>query len=163
MFTPFSEDNIQIDQQDMVSDQQINQQLDKEDALRKQQEQQATAKAATEEKKIQDSTDPKTGRPKSTFETLDPKQFGLAENAQEAVNAIGGGVVDAANSVLALPKFLDPNFYKAGEEYKPPFLQIEKPITRTVWVMSLVVSLSLLHLVLQLVVLLKVVVLLLVS
>jgi hypothetical protein len=133
MFTPFSEDNIQIDQQDVVSDQQINQQLDKEDALRKQQEQEAEAKAAAEEKKIKDSTDPKTGRPKSTFETLDPKQFGLAENAQEAVNAVGGGAIDAVNSVLALPKFLDPNFYKAGEEYKPPFLQIEKPITRTVW------------------------------
>ena len=95
MFTPFSEDNIQIDQQDVVSDQQINQQLDKEDALRKQQEQEAEAKAAAEEKKIKDSTDPKTGRPKSTFETLDPKQFGLAENAQEAVNAVGGGAIDA--------------------------------------------------------------------
>jgi hypothetical protein len=133
MFTPFSEDNIQIDQQDVLSDQRINQQLDKEDALRKQQEQQATANAAAEAKKTKDSTDPKTGRPKSTYETLDPKQFGLGENVQEAVNAVGGGAIDAVNSVLALPKVFDPNFYKAGEEYKPPFLQIEKPITRTVW------------------------------
>lgn len=133
MFTPFSEDNIQIDQQDVINDQRINQQLDQEDALRKQQEQEAKAKAAAEEQKIKESTDPKTGRPKSSYETLDPKQFGVGENAQEAVNAVGGGAIDAVNSVLALPKFLDPNFYKAGEEYKPPFLQIEKPITRTVW------------------------------
>ena len=133
MFTPFSEDNIQIDQQAVANNQKINQQLDQEDALRKQQEQEAKAKAAAEAKQVKDTIDPKTGRPKSSHETLDPKKFGLGENAQEAVNAVGGGVIDAVNSVLALPKVFDPNFYKAGEEYKPPFLQIEKPITRTVW------------------------------
>jgi len=133
MYTPFSENNIQIDQQDVKSDQRINQQLNTEDALRKQQEQQATQKAATDLKQTQAALDPKTGRPKSSFEVLNPKQFGLAENAQEALNAVGGGAVDAANSFLALPKVFDPKFYEAGNDYKPPFLQIEKPITRTVW------------------------------
>lgn len=133
MFTPFSEDNIEIDQQDVLNDQRINQQLDYEDALRKQQEEQAKTQAAEEQKALQQNIDPKTGRPKSAFEVMDPKQFGLGENAQEAFNAVGGGVVDAANSVLALPKFLDPKFYQKGDDYKPPFIQLEKPITRTVW------------------------------
>lgn len=133
MYTPFSEDNIQIDQRDVIRDQQINQQLDNEEDLRKQQEEKATQQAAAEQKTVQDSIDPKTGRPKSAFQQLNPKQFGVAENAQEAVNAVVGGGVDAVNSVLALPKFLDPKFYQKGDDYKPPFIQIEKPITRTVW------------------------------
>jgi hypothetical protein len=133
MFTPFSEDNIQIDQQDVLNDQRINQQLDNEQALRKQQDEQAKQKAAADQKALQQSIDPKTGRPKSSQETLNPKEFGVGENAQEAANALGGGLVDAANSVMALPKWLDPKFYEKGDDYKPPFMQLEKPITRTVW------------------------------
>jgi hypothetical protein len=133
MFTPFSEDNIQIDQQDVLNDQRVNQQLDNEQALRKQQDEQAKQKAAADQKVLQQSIDPKTGRPKSSQETLKPQEFGLGENAQEAFNAVGGGVVDAANSVMALPKWLDPKFYEKGDDYKPPFIQLEKPITRTVW------------------------------
>lgn len=133
MFTPFSEDNIQIDQQDVLNDQRINQQLDNEEALRKQQEEQAKQKAAADQKALQASIDPQTGRPKSAFQSLDPKQFGPGENAQEAINAVVGGGVDAVNSVLALPKVLDPKFYQKGDDYKPPFIQLEKPITRTVW------------------------------
>jgi hypothetical protein len=133
MFTPFSEDNIQIDQQDVLNDQRVNQQLDNEQALRKQQDEQAKQQAAADQKALQQSIDPKTGRPKSSQETLNPKEFGVGENAQEAANALGGGLVDAANSVMALPKWLDPKFYEKGDDYKPPFMQLEKPITRTVW------------------------------
>lgn len=66
MFTPFSEDNIQIDQQDVLNDQRVNQQLDNEVALRKQQDEQAKQKAAADQKALQQSIDPKTGRPKSS-------------------------------------------------------------------------------------------------
>jgi len=133
MFTPFSEENFEIDQQDVLNDQRLAQQREYEENLRRQQSEQVQASTAADQKSLQQNTDPKTGRPKTSYEGLNPKQFGVGENAQEAVNAFAGGAADAVNSVLSLPKFLDPKFYQKGDDYKPPFIQIDKPITRTVW------------------------------
>lgn len=133
MYTPFSENNVQIDQQDVLNDQRAQAQIDQEQAFMKQQDVQEKKQAAAAQEKYKQSIDPKTGQPKSSHDALNPKQYGLVENAQEAVNAVGGGLVDAANSVLSVGKFVDPKFYKPGNDYKPPFIQIEKPITKTVW------------------------------
>lgn len=77
------------------------------------------------------------GSAKSNFEKTDPKDFGLAENAQEGANAVVGGVVDIYNSVGSIPKFFDPEFYKSDKgnpyEFKAPWLVTDKPITRTRW------------------------------
>lgn len=77
------------------------------------------------------------GTAKSSFEQTDPKDFGLAENAQEGFNAVTGGVVDIYNSVASIPKFFDSEFYKSDKgnpyEFKAPWLITDKPITRTRW------------------------------
>lgn len=78
------------------------------------------------------------GKLKTSFETKDPKQFGLQENAQEATNAVVGGLQDVANSVAALPqKLVDPRFYQTSEgPYRPawlPFNPDDQPINRTIW------------------------------
>ena len=84
-------------------------------------------------------TDPKTGKLKSSFETKDPKEFGPKENAQEATNAVLGGLGNIVNSVTAIPqKIVDPRFYTdiSGEPYKPawvPFGEDVNPMTKTVW------------------------------
>lgn len=84
-------------------------------------------------------TDPKTGKLKSSFDTKDPKEFGLKENAQEATNAVLGGLGNIVNSVTAIPqKIVDPRFYTdiSGEPYKPawvPFGEGVNPMTKTVW------------------------------
>jgi len=134
MYTPLPEEKFKpdldlINQQLQQSRQSIEKTVQAEEANA--QEQQAAKDQFQQQQKL---VDPKTGAPKKAYDTLNPKQFGINENAQEAVNAVGGGVVDAANSVLSLPKFFDPNFYKPGvTDYKPPFFQFDKPITRTVW------------------------------
>lgn len=131
-FTTSPED-FQVDEEAVIDYERNHQQLQAEEAARQAQQKEAAAAEQKAQAEQDAKIDPKTGRPKSTHETLDAKQYGFGENAQEAVNAVGGGLVDAANSVLSLPKFLDPKFYQKGEEYKPPFAQIEKPITKTVW------------------------------
>lgn len=133
MYTPFSEDNIQIDQRDAVRDQAINEQLNVREAQRQDFEEGVKQQSAADMKAVQGKMDPQTGKLKSPHEALDPKQFGAGENTQEAVNALGSGIVGSINSVLGLPKFLDPKFYQKGDNYKPPFIQFDKPITRTVW------------------------------
>lgn len=80
----------------------------------------------------------KDGSSKSSFDTKDPKQFGVAENAQEAVNAVVGGATDIVNSVAAIPqKLVDPRFYQTADgPYRPAWLPInpdDQPINRTVW------------------------------
>ena len=90
--------------------------------------QEQKAQAATAAK-----TDLKTGRPKTPHQALAPKQYGVGENVQELGNAVMGGLGDTVNDVISIPKVLDPKYYQKGEEYKPPFGEIERPITKTVW------------------------------
>ena len=80
----------------------------------------------------------KDGSLKSSFDTKDPKQFGLKENFQETGNALTAGLQDIGNSVAGLPqKIVDPRFYSSGNvNYKPawlPFNPDDQPITRTIW------------------------------
>jgi hypothetical protein len=124
---------FEIDNDAAVQQDRAYQQIQLEEAERQAQEKEAAAQEKKQSEELAAKTDPKTGRPKSTHETLDKSEFGFAENAQEVVNAVGGGLVDSANDILSLPKFLDPKFYQKGEEYKPPFVQIDKPVTKTVW------------------------------
>ena len=78
------------------------------------------------------------GQLKTSFDTKDPKQFGLKENFQEAQNAVVGGAQDVVNSVAAVPqKIFDPRFYQTSSgPYRPawlPFNPDEQPINKTVW------------------------------
>lgn len=105
-----------------------------------QQEQADQAKAKAEEERKKKELDAKLnpdGTPKTPYETMDPKQFGLTENAKELGNAVVGAGVDIINSVGSIPKFFDSNFYKEDSgnpyEFKAPWLIKDKPITRTVW------------------------------
>jgi hypothetical protein len=134
MYSSFPDRSFPVDREALQkSNEQIEQSIKVSEAAQQQQAEEDNA-AKEQFKQDQQKIDPKTGKPKSAYDTLNPKQFGIAENAQEAVNAVGGGAVDAVNSVLSIPKFLDPTYYKPGvTEYKPPFFQFEKPITRTVW------------------------------
>ena len=104
-------------------------------------EQNAVAAEDAELQGLQDQADAAknpNGSLKSSQETMDPKEFGLKENLQEAGNALVGGAVDAYNSVVSLPKFFDPKFYQPDTPDKPylydnPLVIKDKPITRTVW------------------------------
>ena len=96
-------------------------------------QQQAKANEQKAQADVAAKTDPKTGRPKTPFQALDPKQFGAGENVQEFGNAVLGGLGDTVNDVISIPKVLDPKYYQKGEDYKPPFGEIERPITKTVW------------------------------
>lgn len=89
---------------------------------------------------IKKTTDPKTGEPLPSQQTMDPKQFGLKENATELGNAALGGLQDVVNSVAgAVQKPFDPRFYQTDDgDYKPAWLPFgnlmpEPPVTRTVW------------------------------
>jgi hypothetical protein len=120
--------------EDVVAQQErIIQQSQAEEAARQAREKEEAAAEQKKQAEITANTDPKTGRPKSPHETLDPKQYGLGENLQEAGNAIAGGLVDTVNDVITLPRYLDPNYWKKGEEYKPPIAEVEAPVTKTVW------------------------------
>ena len=71
-------------------------------------------------------------------ETVDPKEFGIKENAQEVVDALVGGGIDIYNSVVSLPKLLDKKFYQPTDpnnpyKYESPLLIKNAPITETVW------------------------------
>ena len=129
----YSSQQFELADDAIAEEQALQQQIEQQQAAQQEAETQAAAAEQKQQAEITAKTDPKTGRPKSGHEMLDAKQYGLAENAQEAVNAVGGGLVDTVNDVLSLPKFLDPKFYQKGEEYKPPFAEIEKPVTKTVW------------------------------
>jgi hypothetical protein len=109
----------------------IRQEAAQLDALGQQQEEQKKQEQAEREAMV----DPKSGKLKSDYETKDPSEFGLKENAQELGAAAVGGVVDAANSVTGtVTKFFDANYWKpSAEEYKPQWLQMESPMTRTKW------------------------------
>lgn len=134
MYSSYPADRFRVDQEGVDRLNKEAQELLNNNNVAQEQQQKETQAANAELQQQQQKIDPKTGKPKSAYDALNPKQFGVSENAQEAVNALGGGVVDAANSVLSLPKFFDPNYYKPGVvDYKPPFFQFEKPITRTVW------------------------------
>jgi hypothetical protein len=101
------------------------------DAQRAQQEEEEKKREAER----QASIDPKSGKLKSDWETKDPSEFGAKENLKEAGQAIAGGAVDAVNSVTgSVTKIFDKDYWTPSpEEYKPQWLQMEPPITRTMW------------------------------
>jgi hypothetical protein len=127
------------DQYDPESYKQDQQYLDtaiEEEERRRQEQALLEQQRQQEEERIKATTDPKTGAPLPSQQTMDPKEFGLKENATELGNAAIGGLQDVANSVAGLPqKIFDPRFYQTDNgEYKPAWLPFsEPPITRTVW------------------------------
>lgn len=127
------------DQYDPESYKQDQQYLDtaiEEEERRRQEQALLEKQRQQEEERIKATTDPKTGAPLPSQQTMDPKEFGLKENAVELGNAAVGGLQDVANSVAGLPqKVFDPRFYQTDNgEYKPAWLPFsEPPITRTVW------------------------------
>jgi hypothetical protein len=127
------------DQYDPESYKQDQQYLDtaiEEEERRRQEQALLEKQRQQEEELIKATTDPKTGAPLPSQQTMDPKEFGLKENAVELGNAAVGGLQDVANSVAGLPqKVFDPRFYQTDNgEYKPAWLPFsEPPITRTVW------------------------------
>jgi hypothetical protein len=125
--------NFEIDKDVAAQQDAAYQQMQQEEVARQAQEKEAKAAEQKQQAELAANTDPKTGRPKSSQLTANPKEFGLGENLQELGNALGGGLVDTVNDVTSLPKFLDPKFYQKGDDYKPPIAQIEAPVTRTVW------------------------------
>lgn len=131
-----------LDPQDLQVNQQaldqynVLEKVKQEEAAAEQQKQQAAQEEAAAQAQFEKTTNP-DGSPKSSFETMDPKEFGAMENAQELGNAVVGGVVDIYNSVGSIPKFFDPKFYQSDKdnpyEFKAPWLITDKPITRTTW------------------------------
>jgi hypothetical protein len=113
----------------------MNKLIDEQQAVQSSYEQEQTAalqKKQAEAAKIKANTDPKSGRPKDSRETLAPSQFGIKENLQDFGAAVLGGVADTVNDVTGVVKVADPKFYQPGNtDYKPPFAQIEAPIART--------------------------------
>ena len=115
----------------------VTEKVKQEEAIAEQQKQQAAQQEAATQAEYKSKMNP-DGTIKSSQETMDPKKFGVMENAQELGNAVVGGAVDIYNSIGSIPKFFDPNFYKQDNpenpyEFKAPWLITDKPITRTVW------------------------------
>ena len=77
---------------------------------------------------------------KSSYETKDAKEFGLEENAKDALNAVVAGGQDIWNNTVTVGKLFDPEFYKSSKpgEYKydglGSGLAIEQSnLPKTVW------------------------------
>lgn len=129
----YSLPNFQIDPAAAAEQERLRNQGIEDVARSEQYQQETKVQQQKTQADVAAKTDPRTGYPKSSYQTLEPKKFGIGENAQELGNAIGGGLVDTVNDVISIPKVLDPKYYEKGEDYKPPFSQIERPITKTVW------------------------------
>jgi hypothetical protein len=79
----------------------------------------------------------KLKKPKNLTE---PKDYNARQNLEEGVNAVMGGVVDTADSLVGgVTRIFDPRFYSTDDgEYRPPWLpsdilNMEPPETKTVW------------------------------
>lgn len=104
-------------------------------ALETEQQQQADADLAETQANLNED-----GTPKSTHQTLDPSEFGIKENLQEAGNVIVGGLGDAWNNTISLGKLFDPEFYQANDPEKNPYkfdsdwmIDQDPQLTKTRW------------------------------
>lgn len=79
---------------------------------------------------------------KSSHQVMDPQEYGLKENLQEAGGAIRGGLQDAWNNTISIGKVFDPEFWKKRNPDQDPYKFLggwgqfnddDQPLTRTAW------------------------------
>lgn len=61
------------------------------------------------------------GTPKSTYQTLDAKEFGVKENLEDAGRALVTGVQNAWNNTIDLASYFDPERYRQRNEGEDPY------------------------------------------
>ena len=61
------------------------------------------------------------GTPKSTHQTLNPEEFGVKENLEDAGRAVVTGLQNAWNNTVDLGKYFDPEFYQQRNEGEDPY------------------------------------------
>ena len=61
------------------------------------------------------------GSPKTTYETQDPKKFGVKENLEDAGRAVVTGLQNAWNNTVDLGKYFDAEFYEQRNVGEDPY------------------------------------------